>query len=695
MNDLLLKLKEIAYNLHWSWSKDSVELFNDINPDFWNWSGHNPVKLLNEINENYLEFIIEKKNLGSRILDIYAAHKHYAERETYFEKKYFKPDSPSVAYFSAEFGITECLKTYSGGLGVLSGDHLKSSSDLGIPLIGIGLAYHYGYFTQVINREGWQTENYELNEFKHLPILLLRDESYMPVKVSVNFPNRKIWIQVWVAQVGRVKLYLLDTFIAENSVEDRRITDMLYGGDNEKRIAQEIILGIGGIRLIEKLNHNIKAFHLNEGHSAFLCFERIRNHMEKNKSSFSDAKEKCFYSNIFTTHTPVPAGIDIFTKELFAKYFKTYAENEIGVTLDELFWEGDLHRDDENNNRFNMAYLAINNSNFINGVSKLHCEVSRKMWMLPKTRSQIDYITNGVHTQSYISKHTNNLLTGKYSDNWIYDNRIWDKIDEISDEEIWTLRLLNKFELIRFCRERIKEKWIFLGAGKEKLKEAEHILNPEALTIGFARRFATYKRGTLIFRDLDRLKLIVKDTLMPVQFIFSGKAHPKDEGGKNLISEIISFTRDEDLKNKIVFLDNYDLNVARHMVEGCDIWLNNPRRPLEASGTSGMKIIANGGLNFSILDGWWNEGYSSDNGWKIDSMLVDNVSLEDRDLIEARSLYDTLEKDIIPAFYMRNGNGIPVRWTGKIKNSIRSLAGYFSTDRMLKEYCEKFYMKVK
>jgi glycogen phosphorylase len=695
MNNLILMLKEVAYNLHWSWSKETVELFNEINPDFWNWSGHNPVKLLNEINQNYLEFIIEKKNLGGRILKIYSDYKTYLSRKTFFEEKYFKPDEPIIAYFSAEYGITECLKTYSGGLGVLSGDHLKSSSDLGIPLIGIGLAYQYGFFTQLINPEGWQTENYELNEFQHLPINLLRDENYIPVKVSVNFPKRTIWVQVWVAHVGRVKLFLLDTFMAENSVDDRRITDILYGGNNEKRMCQEIVLGIGGIRLLEKLNYEIKAFHLNEGHSAFLCFERIRNCMKKNNLSYNEAKEKCYYSNIFTTHTPVPAGIDIFTKELFIKYFKSYAENEIGVSVDELFLEGDLSKDDEYNNQFNMAYLAINNSNFINGVSKLHGEVSGKMWKLPQTRSQIDYITNGVHTPSYVSNFTNNVLCDYFSDNWIYDENIWNRIDEIFDEEIWALRLLNKYKLISFCRERIKDKWIFLGADKDKLKEVDSILNSEALTIGFARRFATYKRGKLIFSDLERLKRIVKNTSMPVQFIFSGKAHPKDEGGKNLISDIISFTRDEDFIHKIVFIDNYDLNVARHLVEGCDVWLNNPRRPLEASGTSGMKIIANGGLNFSILDGWWNEGFSPDNGWKIDSVLDDNISLEERDLLEANSLYDTLEKNIIPAYYLRNPKGIPEQWVRKIKSSIKNLAGYFSTNRMVKDYCEKFYMKVK
>ncbi|HAY32716.1 MAG TPA: alpha-glucan family phosphorylase [Ignavibacteria bacterium] len=694
MENLILKLKEIAYNLSWSWSKDTVELFNDINPDFWNWSQHNPVMVMNEINPSYLEFILEKKNLGSRINSIYSDYKEYMTKSTYFEEKYFKSENPIIAYFSAEFGITECLKTYSGGLGVLSGDHMKSSSDLGIPLAGIGLAYNYGYFTQLINQNGWQTENYELNDFKNLPIYILRDENYIPVKVSVNFPGRTIFCQVWVAKIGRVKLYLLDTFIPENSVKDRRITDILYGGDNESRIMQEMILGIGGYRLLKKLGFDIKAYHLNEGHSAFLCFERIRDKMKTDNISYEEAKAKSYGSNIFTTHTPVPAGIDIFSKELFLKYFTEYAEKEVGVTPETLFYEGDLNKGQSDNDTFNMAYLAINNSKFINGVSKLHGQVSRDMWKLPETRSNIDHITNGVHIPSYVSISTNKLYTGYFSKNWKFDESIWSKIDIIPDEEIWALRHLNKHRLIQFCRERIKEKWISMGASKEKLEDAEFILKEDALTIGFARRFATYKRGTLIFSDLERLIRIVSDKKRPVQFIFSGKAHPKDEGGKNLISQIIAFTKNESLKNKIIFLDNYDINVARHLVEGCDLWLNNPRRPQEASGTSGMKVIANGGLNFSILDGWWDEAYAPGNGWKIDSLTDESIPQEQRDLYSSISLYDTLESEIIPAYYKRNRNGIPAEWIKMIKNSIRNLAGVYNTNRMVKDYCEKFYLKV-
>ncbi len=695
MQNLLLLLKEISFNLYWSWNRDAIEIFNEINPDFWNWTGHNPVKFMNEINQSYLLDSINKKNLGGKILTVYNEFTNYLNRKKYFEEKYYKTDKPQIAYFSAEYGLTDCLKIYSGGLGVLSGDHMKSSSDLGLPLIGIGLAYHYGFFVQMINSKGWQTENYEINEFQNLPLYLLRDDNFNPVRLEINFPSSIVFVQVWVLHIGNIKLYLLDTTLPENTVEDRRITDILYGGNTEKRISQEIILGIGGIRLIEELGLDIKAFHLNEGHSAFLCFERIKNYMKKHSVTYEEAKAACYNSNIFTTHTPVPAGIDIFTYDLFVKYFRKYAEEEIGVSADHLFLEGDLTRDQADNDKFNMAYLAINNSNFINGVSRLHGEVSRKMWMLSDNRSHIESITNGVHTQSYLSSNSNSLYTRYFTKDWIYDENIWSRIDEIANEDIWAMRIFNKHNLINFCRESIKEKWVSEGADKMKLAGAEGILNPDALTIGFARRFATYKRGNLIFRDLERLKKILKNDSMPVQFIFSGKAHPKDEGGKTLIAEIISYSQDEDLKNKIIFLDNYDLNVARFMVEGCDLWLNNPRRPLEASGTSGMKVIANGGLNFSILDGWWDEGYTTELGWKIESVMDENIPLDQRDSMEAASLYDTLESQIIPMFFLRDNKGMPVQWINKIKSSIKNLTPFFNTGRMVKEYCDRFYMKVK
>ncbi len=692
MNNLMTMLKEISYNFHWSWSKEAFEIFHDINPDYWKWSLHNPVLLLNKIDPSYLEYVIEKKHLGNKILNIYSELRYYLERKTYFEENYFKPTGPEIAYFSAEYGITECLRIYSGGLGVLSGDHLKSASDLGIPLVGIGLAYMYGYFTQYINRDGIQTESYDPNHFETLPMNLVRDENYMPVRIGFRFPGRTVVAQAWQLNIGRVKLYLLDTALADNTVDDRRITDRLYGGDKEKRIMQEIILGIGGVRLLQQLNHNIKAYHLNEGHSAFLCFERIKNEIIKSNSSFKDAKSACYDSNIFTTHTPVPAGIDIFDKELFFKYFKDYAEKQAGVDVNDFFLEGSLNPGNGDSS-FNMASLAINNSNFVNGVSRLHGEVSRKMWHLPQTRSQITSITNGIHTPSFISSHTNKLLKGYFTDNWKYDDTIWQRFDEIPDEELWALRLLNKMELIKFVRRRIRDKWRSLGENGNKIKTLDSILDPNALTIGFARRFATYKRGNLILRDPDRLKKIINDSNKPVQILFSGKAHPKDELGKALIAEINSFANDVDLKNKIIFIDNYNIYVARHLVFGCDVWLNNPRRPQEASGTSGMKVIANGGLNFSILDGWWAEGYSPENGWKIDTITDENVPDDQRDAFEAESLYNILQTQIVPLYYKRNSKGIPKEWIKMIRSSVKNLAGYFSSERMVKEYTERAYIK--
>ncbi|MBK6536460.1 MAG: alpha-glucan family phosphorylase [Ignavibacteria bacterium] len=471
MQNLLLLLKEISFNLYWSWNRDAIEIFNEINPDFWNWTGHNPVKFMNEINQSYLLDSINKKNLGGKILTVYNDFTNYLNRKKYFEEKYYKTDKPQIAYFSAEYGLTDCLKIYSGGLGVLSGDHMKSSSDLGLPLIGIGLAYHYGFFVQMINSKGWQTENYEINEFQNLPLYLLRDDNFNPVRLEINFPNSVVFVQVWVLHIGNIKLYLLDTTLPENTVEDRRITDILYGGNTEKRISQEIILGIGGIRLIEELGLDIKAFHLNEGHSAFLCFERIKNYMKKHSVTYEEAKAACYNSNIFTTHTPVPAGIDIFTYDLFVKYFRKYAEEEIGVSADHLFLEGDLTRDQADNDKFNMAYLAINNSNFINGVSRLHGEVSRKMWMLSDNRSHIESITNGVHTQSYLSSNSNSLYTRYFTKDWIYDENIWSRIDEIANEDIWAMRIFNKHHLINFCRESIKEKWVSEGADKSFFRE--------------------------------------------------------------------------------------------------------------------------------------------------------------------------------------------------------------------------------
>lgn len=694
MQEILNQLNELSYNLFWSWNNDFYSIFEELNRDYWNWSQKNPVKFLGAVNKEYLFEIIEKKNLRERISKIYREYRKYINHSGKTNShKPIDENIPSICYLSAEYGITKCLKFYSGGLGTLSGDHLKSASDLNIPLVAIGLAYSYGYFRQYINSEGRQAELFEKNEFEKMPMKLVLDEDYRPVKITIDLPGRQVFAQIWQVNIGRVKLFLLDTFVDENDVEDKRITDILYGGELEKRILQEILLGIGGMRVMEILNIPVKGCHINEGHSAFLCFERIRTTMKKLGISYKEAKELCYYSNIFTTHTPVPAGIDIFPRWMMEKYFKHYAENELNISFDELFLEGDLYHSSWNEN-FNMAALAINNSNFINGVSKLHGKIASKMWALPSTRTQIDSITNGVHIRTYLSPNSEKIYRKYFGDYWYNEEKIWEKISSLPDSVIWEMRNKNREYLIKYVREKLVDNLKFRNATDEEIENARNILSTDIMTVGFARRFATYKRGTLIFRDIERLKKIINGNYK-IQFIFSGKAHPKDDGGKNLIHEIMNYTRDSDLAGKIVFLDNYDMEVAKYLVSGCDVWLNNPRRPLEASGTSGMKTVANGGLNFSILDGWWVEGYEPSCGWKINSPgEEENLSEYEVDAFEAKSLYDTLETEILPMFYKRNENNIPVEWVQMIKNSIRKLSSYFNTERMVQEYNTKFYSKV-
>lgn len=697
MQEILNQLRELSNNLYWSWNNDFQSIFEEINREYWKWSYKNPVKFLNAINNDYLFDVIEKKNLRTRIHKLYRDYRKYMlGGDTYFEKKYYKTDKPEICYLSAEYGITKCLRLYSGGLGTLSGDHLKSASDLGIPLIGIGLAYLYGYFRQVIEDDNRQSELYEMSDFHMLPMRLVLDEEYRPVKITINLPGRKLYAQIWELNIGRVKLYLLDTFVDENDVDDKRVTDILYGGDLEKRILQEILLGIGGMRVLEQLGLEPKAFHINEGHSAFLTFERIKNTMSRHGISFDEARDMCYYSNIFTTHTPVPAGIDIFPRWLVERYFRTYAEEELKIPFDKLFNEGNLARNNSQSDNFNMANLAINNSNFVNGVSRLHGEIARKMWSLPESRNGITHITNGIHTKTHLSKESEKMYKKNFGSNWYNVTDIWEKISLLPSAELWEIRNKNRANLVNIIRERLNDKLKQKKAAEEKFSEIDNVLDKDALTIGFARRFATYKRGTLVLRDLERLKRILKDEKRKVQIIFSGKAHPHDEGGKNLISEILRFANSNGFNRKIIFVDNYDIDIAKDLVSGCDVWLNNPRRPLEASGTSGMKVVANGGINFSILDGWWLEGYTDETGWKIESPVNDEQLPDDVvNEYESKSLYDTLENVIIPLFYERNENNIPEGWIDKMRGSVKNLAGVFNTERMVKEYHEMFYSKVR
>jgi starch phosphorylase len=538
-----------------------------------------------------------------------------------------------------------------------------------------------------------------MTDFYNQPMTLVTDKEGNAIKIELQFPGRKVYVQIWKIQVGRVPLFLLDTYLPENTEEDKNITRTLYGGNIETRIQQEIVLGIGGIRALHAMEISPLVCHMNEGHSAFLALERIRTLINKYNLSFEEAKNINFYSNVFTTHTPVPAGIDVFSGELVEKYFGDYYRKELGISDKQFYRLGTIIKKKEPTN-FNMAHLAMNMAGFVNGVSKLHGQVSKKMWVdgfenVPFDEIPIDYVTNGVHTLSHLSYDMNELFYRYLGDKFFSDpadTELWKQIDDIPDEELWRTHERRRERLIAFARKRLKQQIIDRGGADSEIRAASEVLNASALTIGFARRFATYKRATLIFKDIERLVSILCDANKPVQLIIAGKAHPRDEEGKELIQAIIDISKDDLLRKRVVFIENYDMNVARYMVEGCDVWLNNPRRPLEASGTSGMKVIANGGLNFSVLDGWWDEGYSSDVGWKIgNGEEYDDLDYQDE--LESRMIYDTLEKEIVPTFYERGDDRLPRQWIKMMKASIKKNGPAYNTNRMVEQYVTKFYLK--
>lgn len=692
-------LREIVYNVYWSWNQDAIKLFRRMDRKLWEDSHHNPVILLGKISQERLEELAKDDGFISHMNRIYVQLSVYLQELTWYQKNVNANDKPYIAYFSAEFGLTDCLQIYSGGLGILSGDHLKAASDLGIPLIGVGLCYKEGYFQQYLTADGWQQERYELTDFYNEPMTLMTDEDNKAIKLSLVFPGRNVYFQIWKIDVGRVPLYLLDTNVEENSEEDRKITRSLYGGNNETRIQQEALLGVGGIRALTALGIHPIVCHMNEGHSAFMALEKIRLLIEDKGLTFEEAKEIGFYSNVFTTHTPVPAGIDVFANDLVEKYFGDYYRNKLKISDKEFYKLGTIIKDKEPAN-FNMAHLAMNMSGYVNGVSRLHGKVSKKMWGagfkdIPFDEIPIDYVTNGIHIRTHLSNDMHELLYRYLGDKFLQnptDPEDWERVNEIPDEELWRTHERRRERLVAFARARLRKQIISRGGSKADIERAKEVLNASALTIGFARRFATYKRGTLITRDLDRLADILCNKDFPVQIIIAGKAHPRDEEGKRLIQDLVQVAKEEHLRKKIVFLENYDMNIARYMVEGCDIWLNNPRRPLEASGTSGMKIIANGGLNFSVLDGWWDEGYNPDLGWKIGSgEEYDNLEYQDE--LESRLIYETLEKEIVPTFYQRGEDKLPRKWIAMMKSSMRNLGPVYNTTRMVSEYAHKFYFK--
>jgi starch phosphorylase len=694
----LESLHELAYNLLWVWDHDLMELLIRLDPDLWEKTNHNPVLLLGMISQDRLNSTARDDAFLAQLERIYERYKKYLDTSSsWFRKTYGQVGPNQIAYFSAEFGLTECLQNYSGGLGVLSGDHLKSASDLGLPLVGVGLLYQEGYFRQYLNADGWQQERYPENDFYTLPLHLEVDKKGKPVTISVDFPGRAVHAQVWHVQVGRIPLYLLDTNIPANSQEDQDIADQLYGGDRELRIKQEILLGIGGYRTLKAFDIQPSVCHMNEGHSAFLSLERCRDLMMTSKLSFAEAREASMAGLTFTTHTPVPAGNDYFAPDLMERYFSGYYK-ELGLTSKEFLGLG---RQDPGNDQeaFCMTVLALRMAGSSNGVAKLHGNVSRKMWQkvwpgVPVTDTPIISITNGVHAPSWISREMAGLYDRYLGPRWredAGDSGLWSRVDHIPDEELWRTHERRRERLVAFARARLASQLESRGAPPSEVAQANEVLNSEALTIGFARRFATYKRATLLLRDAERLIKILNDKERPVQIIFAGKAHPNDTPGKELIRQLIHFERHSGARRRMVFLEDYDMVVARYMLQGADVWLNTPRRPLEASGTSGMKATLNGAINLSILDGWWDEAYSVHTGWGIgrgeeysDEKLQDDV--------ESNALYDLLEKEIVPLYYTRGADGLPRQWISKMKSAMRSIGPQYNTNRMVREYTEKMYL---
>ncbi|MBL8823845.1 MAG: alpha-glucan family phosphorylase [Planctomycetia bacterium] len=697
-------LGRIAYNLWWCWNPEAVALFSRIDPDVWDQVDHSPVRLGGIVSQSRLNELAEDDGFLAHLDRVESQLNEYMNKPGWFAQT-IKKDDVKVAYFSAEFGIHESIPIYSGGLGLLAGDHLKSASDLGLPLVGVGLMYRQGYFRQYMNTEGWQQETYPENDFYNLPLIAEKDQGGKPLFVTVPFPGREIYAKVWRIQVGRVPLYLLDCNVPQNSEEDREITAQLYGGDLENRIKQELVLGVGGYRAIRAKGFRPTVCHMNEGHSAFLALERIRYAMDLYGLAFTEAKEMVASGNVFTTHTPVPAGNDRFPPAFIDKYLEYYLQ-KLNLSKTELMALGrEITTDTQE--YFCMTVLALKLSNVSNGVSKLHGSVSRRMWKriwpdVPESELPISHITNGVHHGFWINPELAQLFRRYLGCNPAErpcDHTYWDRINKVPDAELWRTIESNRQQLIIFARLRLRKQLERRGALPSEIALASEVLNPDTLTIAFARRSATYKRGTLIFRDLDRLNRILNNKHMPVQLLFSGKAHPHDKAGKELLKEMIHVAKRSEFRHRIVFLEDYDINVARHLVQGVDIWLNNPRRPLEASGTSGMKCIANGGLHLSILDGWWDEGYARDNGFAIgngeeytDVQTNEEARLDYQDAVESQALYHILEQEIIPLYYRRGEDGVPHDWLRIVKNSFRTLCPFFNTNRMVEDYIRQAYL---
>jgi starch phosphorylase len=695
----IARLGELAYNLWWSWNPTATSLYQSIDPQLWETANHNPVRLLHGASQRDLDRAANDAAFLAAYNEVMAAFDAYMNapaEATWFGRTYPEAGAQLIAYFSAEFGLHESLPIYSGGLGILAGDHCKTASDLGLPFVGVGFLYPQGYFQQHVDAGGRQEATYEKLDFSVVPATPALDPDGKQVLVSVDLPGRRVYAKVWRIQVGRIPVYLMDTDVDQNAAGDRELSARLYGGDQQIRISQEVVLGIGGVRAVRALGLRPTVWHLNEGHAAFLQLERIRELVQEEHLSTSAAMWAAKADAVFTTHTPVSAGNDAFPFELLDQFFGDYW-NQLEMDRQSFLNLGSF--DLPWGSRFSMTVLALRTTGKANGVSRLHGEVSRRIWQgvwpeVPEPEVPIGHVTNGVHTETWLHPGLTRLLDKHLDAGWrdrIDDPETWRAVARIPDAALWQQHNEAKEEMLALVRERRVRQLVRQGASAAEVSAAECLLDPRALTIGFARRFATYKRATLIFRDQERLKRILNDPNQPVQIIFSGKAHPADDPGKAFIQTISELSRQPGFAGRIVFVEDYDANLARHLVSGADIWLNNPRRPMEASGTSGQKAGLNGIPNFSVLDGWWREGYDGQNGWTI-GVDADGSSEPAQDEVDALSLYATLENCIIPLYYRRDQAGLPSGWLAMMRSSTASIGPGFSTHRMLKEYVGGYYM---
>jgi glycogen phosphorylase len=693
----LSRLSELAYNLWWTWQPQAARVFGRIDYELWERLGHNPIRLLREVGRPRLNQAAKDKEYLALYDSVFADFDSYMNQtKTWTSQNHPELNGRPIAYFSMEFGLHETLPIYSGGLGVLAGDHLKEASDLGLPLTGLGFMYAQGYFSQRISEDGWQEAINNTLDLNNLPALPVLDDSGNRLCVEVEFPDRAVNLGLWEIRVGRVPLYLLDSNLDPNTDSDKQLTARLYWSDLDRRVMQELLLGVGGVRALRELGYNPSVWHMNEGHAAFLTLERARE-LVAGGEPFEQAIEKTREQNVFTTHTPVAAGNDEFPLWLIEKYLAAIWP-QLKLTRDQFF---DIARHQvPQGETFSMGVLALKNSNGRNAVSELHGHVSRRMWQFLWKDKDVDdvpitHVTNGVHVSNWMARRLSNLFKEYLGTDWIEhldEPELWTELDAIPDDELWAVRLHLKRKLAFYLRERVRDRWAHGGFHPVQVVSSGVLINPYALTIGFARRFATYKRASLVLSDVERLLDIINRPNMPVQIIFAGKAHPADEPGKQLIQQVYRQVKRAETGGRIVFIEDYEMNLARYLVQGVDVWMNTPRRPLEASGTSGMKAALNGALNFSVLDGWWREAYNGHNGWSIgEDRELESQSIQDTQ--DAESLYGTLENEIIPLYYDRDPKEISHEWIARVKDSMKTNIPQFSTRRMVKEYVERLYIK--